>query len=140
MSPSGRVAAPTHKGRLARRLAYELASHGPVRASSYLVAQIYSQTFLQAHNFSGDSSELQPTAGFIWVIRGLDVVNGEALNNFMLKGAGGQVIWVAGFAAPVGFDYASYRGRYVVEPGEYVTIHSTEALDVSMWGYNLTTP
>lgn len=101
---------------------------------------VYSETFLQAHDFSGDSGPLSPTAGFVWVIKGVDVVNGEALNNFMLKGAGGQVIWVAQFAAPVGFDYASYRGGYVVEPGDFVTISATDALDVSIWGYNLTAP
>jgi hypothetical protein len=104
------------------------------------MATVYSQTFLQAHNFSGASSPISPDAGFLWIIRGVDVVNGEALNNFMLKGVGGQVVWVAQFAAPVGFDYASYRGRFVVEPGDSITIEATAALDVSIWGYNLTVP
>lgn len=104
------------------------------------MARVYSQTFLQAHDFSGDSEPLGPSPGFLWVIRGLDVVNGEALNNFMVKGGGGQVIWVAQFTAPLGFDYASYRGRYVVESGDTITISATEALDVSIWGYNLSLP
>lgn len=104
------------------------------------MGRIYSETFLQAHDFSGTSSPLGPTAGFVWVLRGVDVVNGEALNNFRLLGAGGQVIWVAQFATPIGFDYASYRGRYVVEDGDTVTISSTAALDVSIWGYNLSSP
>lgn len=101
---------------------------------------VYSQTFLQAHNFSGASAPLSPTSGFAWIIRGVDVVNGEALNNFMLLGGGGQVIWVFESAAPLGFDYGSYRGRYVVEPGDFITIQSTKALDVSIWGYNLSVP
>lgn len=104
------------------------------------MASIYSQTFVQAHNFSGTSSPLGPSAGFVWVIRGVDVVNGEALNFFGLKGAGGQLIWAKSFATPLGFDYGSYRGRYVVEQGDTVTMQSTAALDVSIWGYNLTAP
>jgi hypothetical protein len=104
------------------------------------MARIYSQTFVQAHDLSGTTGPLGPDAGFVWIIRGVDVVNGEALNEFQLLGGGGQVIWANGFAATVGFDYASYRGRYVVESGDFIKLSSTAAIDVSVWGYNLTAP
>lgn len=104
------------------------------------MSAIYSKTFVQVHDFSGTSGEFIPPAGTVWILRGLDVVNGEALNEFQLKGAAGQVIWTFSGSTPLGFDYFSYRGRYVVEDGSFFTIFSTKALDVSVWGYELTAP
>lgn len=92
------------------------------------------------HNLSGDGLDVGPPPGFLWVIRGVDVVNGEALNEVQLLGPSGQLIWANGFVTSIGFDYASYRGRFVVNAGETVRLQTTKSMDVSMWGYQLTLP
>lgn len=74
------------------------------------------------------------------MIRGIDAVNGELLNEVQFIGPGGQVVWANGFGGTVGFDYASYRGRFVIEEGTTFTLHSTMPIDISVWGYELTAP
>jgi hypothetical protein len=70
----------------------------------------------------------------------LDAVNGELLNNILLKGDVGQVIWANSFAGTIAFDYASYRGRAAIDnPGAF-TIETTAALDVTVTGYELALP
>lgn len=81
-----------------------------------------------------------PPPSNLWVIRGVDCVNGEALNEVQLVGPSGQLIWAAGFITSIGFDYASYRGRFVVNEGETVRLQTTKSMDVSMWGYQLSLP
>jgi hypothetical protein len=104
------------------------------------VSSVYSRTFIALHDLSGSSIPFGPPPGFVWVIRGVDAVNGELLNNVLLKGPAGQVIWANSYSGTVAFAYASYRGRYVLEAAETATLETTAALDVSVWGYELSLP
>lgn len=102
--------------------------------------QVYSIRMFEQHDLTGFSFSFGPPAGFAWVLRGVDVVNGELLNNINLEGPSGQLIWAKSFGGTIAFDYASYRGRFVINPGETVRFHSTAAIDVSAWGYQLSLP
>lgn len=104
------------------------------------MTQVYSIAMYQVHNLSGVGEDFGPPEGFRWVLRGVDTVNGEALNNVMLKGAAGQVIWVSAFSTPLGFDYASYRGRHVIDFPDSNHFETSEAMDISAWGYQLSLP
>lgn len=104
------------------------------------MSQVYSIRMYEMHDLNGAGAFVGPGAGFIWVIRGVDAVNGELLNNVQLLGPSGQLIWANAFGGTVAFDYASYRGRFVLNPGEQVRLQTTERMDVSMWGYQLTLP
>jgi hypothetical protein len=104
------------------------------------MASVYSSSFIELHDLSGTSPAFGPPPGFVWVIRGVDVVNGELLNNILLKGAAGQVVWAHSFGGTIAFDYASYRGRYVLEEGLTAVLESTAAIDATVWGYQLSLP
>jgi hypothetical protein len=104
------------------------------------MATVYSIVMYEQHDLDGDSGDLVVPEGFVWVLRSLDVVNGSPLNFVALKGSVGQLIWVNSFATPVGFDYASWRGRQVVQPGEVLSVQSTAPADVTLSGYQLSLP
>lgn len=104
------------------------------------MSQVYSIRMYEMHNLSGAGLDVGPGPGFLWVVRGIDVVNGEALNEVQAVGPSGQVFWANGFVTSIGFDYASYRGRFVVNELETIRLQTTKSMDVSMWGYQLTLP
>lgn len=105
-----------------------------------MALNVYSVLMFQEHDLSGDSVVLTPPAGKLWVVRDIDVVNGELLNNILFFGALDQVIWAHSFGGTIAFDYASFRGRQVIQPGGTCRFHSTAALDVTMSGYELSLP
>lgn len=104
------------------------------------MAIIYSQTFLVQHDLDGSSAAFGPQPGFIFVVKGVDVVCGNTLGVVTLEGPAGQAIWANDFSNAIGFAYASYRGSYVLEPAEVAFVTTNAAMDVSVWGYNLTLP
>jgi hypothetical protein len=104
------------------------------------MADIYSTLFFAAHDLNGSSPDLGPAAGKLWILRDLDCVNGEFLNNVLLKGSAGQVIWAHSFGGTIAFDYASFRGRQVIAFGQTCSISTTAAMDVTLSGYELTAP
>lgn len=101
---------------------------------------VYSTLFYAQHDLSGDSGGLGPADGTLWVIRGIDAVNGELVNNIVAYGTAEQLFWANSFGGTIAFDYASYRGRMVVPEGQTVHLQTTAAMDVCMWGYTLTLP
>jgi hypothetical protein len=104
------------------------------------MATIYSHTFYEIHDLVGDGAAVGPPAGFLWVVRGLDCVNGAPENNIQLVGPAGQLVWANQFITPLGFAYASYRGRFVITTPETLFVRSTAVIDVTVWGYQLTLP
>lgn len=104
------------------------------------MANVYSIHMYAAHDLSGVGPDRGPAAGHLWIARDLDVVNGEAVNFVALVGSLGQLVWCNSFATPVGFDYASWRGRYVIEYPNTIHLETTAAADVTLSGYDLTLP
>lgn len=104
------------------------------------MAIVYSATFFEEHDLVGNGGAVGPPAGFLWVIKGLDVVMGNPVGAVTLIGPAGQAVWANSFAAVVGFAYASYRGSYVVYEPTTVFVSTDTAMDVSLWGYQLTLP
>lgn len=105
-----------------------------------MALNVYSATFFEEHDLDGQGGAVGPPAGFLWVLRGADVVCGNSLGLVTLQGAVGSV-WANDFAgSPVGFSYGSYRGRYVLYPGTVLFFTTTAAMDVAAWGYQLTLP
>ena len=79
--------------------------------------------------------------GYVMVLRDLDVFyNGLLEASVHMEGSVGQTIYYNGFAAGGNPQYASWRGRQVLNAGESVTIVCDQAQDVSLSGYLLTTP
>lgn len=104
------------------------------------MAFVYSIAMFEMHNLTGIGPDFVPPAGKRWIIRGVDCVNGEALNEVQLHGPAGQVIWAAGFITSIGFDYASYRGRFVFDNPFACHLQTTKSMDCSVWGYELSLP
>lgn len=75
------------------------------------------------------------------MLRDLDCYYGGILSaSVYLIGNQGQTIWYNGFAANGGGQYASWRGRQVLNAGDGFQLNATEPTDVTLSGYQLTTP
>lgn len=105
-----------------------------------MALQVYSSLFFTQHDLDGDGAAVGPPAGFIWVLRGVDCVFQGAAGAVFVANSAGAAIWSNSFLAAVGLKYASYRGRYVVEPTETLFASTSAPMDVSFWGYTLTLP
>lgn len=104
------------------------------------MASVYSRRFYAVHDLDGTGPDLGPPPGEVWIVRDIDVVNGELLNNVLWLGSAGQVIWANSFGGTIAFDFASFRGRQVFEPGDTFHFHTTAPLDITASGYALTLP
>lgn len=104
------------------------------------MAAVYSATFFEEHDLVGDGASVGPQPGFLWVVKGVDVVMGNPAGAVVLLGPAGQAVWANSFAGIIGFAYASYRGSFVVTTPETILVNTDAAMDVSVWGYNLTLP
>lgn len=104
------------------------------------MSAVYTIAMYQVHDLSGTGVDFGPPVGFAWIIKDVDAVNGEALNEVQLHGPAGQVIWANSFGGTVGFDYASYRGRAVLVFPDVAHVETTAAMDVSVYGYQLSLP
>lgn len=101
---------------------------------------VYSHTFYEQHDLSGDGPELGPPTGFVWVVKGIDVVYQGGPATFTAVTSGGVVFWANSFDTPLAFQFASYRGGYVIEPETFVFMSAAAEMDVAVWGYQLTLP
>jgi hypothetical protein len=81
-------------------------------------------------------------AGFRWVVRDVDCYyNGLEVCTVRMIGVLGQTVWVNEFAGGgAGPQYASWRGRFVVNAGNKVSFDASNAADFSVSGYQLTLP
>jgi hypothetical protein len=80
-------------------------------------------------------------AGYSLVMTGLDVYYGGSVTaqQVFMRGAASQTIWFNNFAGASG-QYASWRGRYALLFGQVLTIVTTDAMDVSLFAYQLLLP
>jgi hypothetical protein len=101
---------------------------------------VYSTTFYEQHDLDGDGPNLEPPAGVVWVIKGIDVVyQGGPASVFAITSAN-VTLWANSFSTPLAFQYASYRGGYVIEPSTFIFMRAAAGMDVTVWGYTLTLP
>lgn len=105
-----------------------------------MALRIYSTLFFTEHDLNGDGAFVGPPAGNLWVLRGVDCVFQGASGAVLVKNSAGVAIWSNSFLAALGLKYASYRGRFVIPPGEQIFASTSANMDVSMWGYQLTAP
>ncbi len=101
---------------------------------------VYSERLAQELGLSGLLLITAPH-GFTTVLRDLDVYFGGSVfaRGVYLRGAGGQTIWFNNFATDAG-QYASWRGRQVIQEDEVFSIFTEDAMDVTLSGYVLTLP
>jgi hypothetical protein len=105
-----------------------------------MASTVYSWTFLAEHDLDGDSVGFGPLEGYVAVIKGIDAVLGPiTLGNIELVGSAGQSVWVDA-AITIATQYFSYRGGYVLFPGETAFVTTTASMDVTVWGYQLFGP
>jgi hypothetical protein len=101
---------------------------------------VYSIAMFEQHDLVGLSASVGPEDGFLWVVRCVDFVIGNALAQFAFVGAGGQAVFSESVGPQAGFSTSSWRGRYVVTHPEQIYFSSTSAVDVTASGYNLSLP
>lgn len=101
---------------------------------------VYSERLAQVLGLSGLELVSIP-AGFTAVLRDFDVYWGGGVirRAVFLRGAGGQTIFYNSFG-DTGGQYASWRGRQVIQAGETFSIFTEDAMDVTLSGYLLTLP
>lgn len=104
---------------------------------------VYTKRFYGAAGQVGISppgSHIVP-AGFVWVLRDFDVVySGTFGSSTRLIGNKGQTIWFNEFQGGDVAQYASWRGRQALFPGDQFQISSVAPTDVTLSGYQLTLP
>lgn len=104
------------------------------------MSSVYSTHFISAVGLVGTRAFTVP-AGFVAVLRDLDVYNGGGFSatQVYLHGGLGQTIWFNNFAGP-GAAYASWRGRQVLTAGFAFDITTNGACDATLSGYLLSAP
>lgn len=104
------------------------------------MATVYS-ILVQASIGLNGTLTLTVPAGYKWILRDFDVYwgGGAIAKTVYLRGTAGQAIWFNGFAIGGG-QYASWRGRQVINPGKTCAIVTNDAMDVTLSGYQLTLP
>lgn len=106
-----------------------------------MAVPVYSIHIYAAVGLSGSSPSLGPPAGFRWILRDLDVTySGLLVSSVRLIGPLGQTIWLNAFAGLSQPEYASWRGRQVVDFPDSVTLTASQPSDVTLSGYQLTLP
>jgi hypothetical protein len=104
------------------------------------MANVYSTRMLSAFGVTSDIAR-GPPAGFVWVLKTLDAYyDNLAVGTARLKAFGGSTIWVNTFSATAGPLYASWRGMYVLKPGETFVVNSSQPTDINVNGYQLSLP
>lgn len=104
------------------------------------MANVYSKRMLSAF---GVTTELTrgPPAGFVWVLKAVDCYyDNLAVGTVRLHAFGGSTIWVNTWSATAGPQYASWRGMYVLQPGETFGMTASQPTDCNVNGYQLTLP
>jgi hypothetical protein len=104
------------------------------------MAGVYSVRFYGAHDLTGLATYTVPT-GFVAIVRDFDAFWGvsTAGAEVNLYGHAGQVIYQAAFGLnDVG--WRGWRGRQVLNAGETLQIFTSDAMDVTLSGYLLTSP
>lgn len=102
---------------------------------------VYSTNFITVHGLNGTRSYSVP-AGYIVVLRDLDVYYGGGLGaaTVFLQNGLGAAIWSNAFGALASGQYASWRGRQVINNPYSVSIVTDSPMDVMLSGYLLTAP
>lgn len=104
------------------------------------MALVYSVRFCAIEGLDGSAAFTVPE-GFVWVLRDLDAwYVGFLSNTIHLTGSAGQAIWGNAFAGAEQPQYASWRGRQVLNTGESFGVNSAQATDITVSGYQLTLP
>lgn len=100
-------------------------------------APVYSVKLVQATGTTSlDVGPVPP--GEVWILRDLDMYcnnGGVSPSDAFLRGALGQAIWWNSNAP--GSNYASWRGRQVLNEGEHFFWSSGSPCDVTVSGYQL---
>lgn len=105
-----------------------------------MATPVYSTRFLAGAGITSAVTFTCPT-GFVAVLRDLDTFYaGLLVATARLIGSEGQTIWANAFAGGSEPEYASWRGRQVLEVGETCSLDSSGATDMTLSGYLLTTP
>lgn len=101
---------------------------------------VYSTRFLALQGLSGSQSYPCPF-GYRLVLRDLDAwYVGLFDNTVHLVGSSGQAIWGNGFTGGGTLNYASWRGRQIIEYGESFSVNASQPTDVTVSGYLLLLP
>ncbi len=104
------------------------------------MAPVYSVQLAAIVGLDGPATFTVPD-GFVWVLRDVDVWYVGFLTNVVhLLGSAGQTIWGNAFAGAEQPQYASWRGRQVLNPGQTFGLSSSSATDFTVSGYSLTLP
>lgn len=104
------------------------------------MANVYSTRMLSAFGVSSDLLR-GPPDGFVWVVKTVDTYYNQVVpGSVRFKAFGGSTIWFNGFSGTAGPQYASWRGMYVLKPGEQFTVTASEPTDVNVSGYQLALP
>ena len=104
------------------------------------MAPVYSSRFAGIQGLDGVAGFTVPP-GVVWVLRDLDAYyNGFTVASIHLLGSTMQTIWYNGFGGGGNPQYASWRGRQVLNPGEGFQLTTDQAIDVTVSGYVLTLP
>lgn len=105
-----------------------------------MAVPLYSYQFLAALGLNGSLPYTVP-GDVRAVLRDLDAYyNGLVEASIHLEGSLGQTIWYNGFSAGGNPQYASWRGRQVLDPGDTLTVTTDQAIDVTISGYLLSLP
>lgn len=104
------------------------------------MASVYSTRFAAVQGLNGTLDLVFP-AGFIVVLRDLDVYNGSGgVASVFLRGNAGQAIYVHRWEVGDGASHEQWRGRQVLTPPEGASITCSLAMDVTLSGYLLSAP
>jgi hypothetical protein len=105
------------------------------------VSRLYSISLFQANGIVGSSVLIVP-AGYLWVIRNVDVYVAAPLLSSVdvrMLGTAGQTIWWLTTDADT-TQHAQWEGRQVLPSGEHLTFSTTGAADITASGYQLLEP
>lgn len=100
---------------------------------------LYSTRFAALVNQTSDVA-LEVPAGYVWIIRDLDVVEVTFAGDhvFAFRGSAGQDIWLVQSGTTVASSVFQWRGRQVLEPGDELVLHvESGEWDVTVSGYVL---
>jgi hypothetical protein len=82
-----------------------------------------------------------PPAGFVWVLIALDAYySGLTATTVYLQGTAGQAIWSNNFEPDLAGQYASWRGRAVIGPGQTCAVRVDVGIDITLTAYQLGLP
>jgi hypothetical protein len=105
------------------------------------MSSVYTVNVYQAHDLNGTSPLFSPEPGHVLVLIALDVYfQGTIGGNAYLYGAQNQVIWHNVFGLTPAGQYASWRGRAVIEEGRTSYLRTDQDMDLTLSGYSLTLP